>query len=165
MFPIPPIEEQVRIAKFLDNKCSKIDETIEKEKEIIEKLNAYKQSVITEVMARGLCPDSPKKDSNVRWIGEIPDKWSVMKLGVVADVQTGPFGSQLHQEDYVEVGTPIITVEHFGDDNTILHKNLPYVSDEDVKRLEKYRLILGDLVFSRVGSVDKNVIDVFDRRA
>ncbi|MEQ1936580.1 MAG: hypothetical protein ABL962_22235, partial [Fimbriimonadaceae bacterium] len=42
-------------------------------------------------------------------------------------IQTGPFGSQLHQEDYVSVGTPIITVEHLGE-NRILHEGVPRVS-------------------------------------
>lgn len=69
-------------------------------------------------------------------------------------VQTGPFGSQLHQEDYVAVGTPIITVEHLGD-NRIIHKDLPRVSDKDRERLSKYQLREGDIVFSRVGSVDR----------
>ncbi len=75
-------------------------------------------------------------------------------LSEVAEVQTGPFGSQLHMEDYVENGTPIITVEHLGE-NRILHKNLPLVSDEDKQRLKKYTIQKGDIVFSRVGSVDR----------
>ncbi len=73
-----------------------------------------------------------------------------------AEVQTGPFGSQLHEKDYVKVGTPIITVEHFGD-NRIIHKNLPMVSNEDKERLKKYSLKEGDVVFSRVGSIDRRV--------
>ena len=72
-------------------------------------------------------------------------------------VQTGPFGSQLHQEDYVEDGTPIITVEHLGE-NRIVHQDLPRVSEEDKQRLAKYSLRTGDIVFSRVGSVDRRAI-------
>jgi type I restriction enzyme S subunit len=72
-------------------------------------------------------------------------------------VQTGPFGSQLHQEDYVADGTPIITVEHLSE-NSIVHENLPRVSDEDKARLSKYILKKGDIVFSRVGSVDRRAI-------
>src|SRR5690606_3374000 len=67
---------------------------------------------------------------------------------------TGPFGSQLHMSDYKAEGTPIITVEHLGD-NKILHNNLPLVGDADRKRLIKYTLREGDIVFSRVGSVDR----------
>ena len=69
-------------------------------------------------------------------------------------IQTGPFGSQLHQRDYVPAGTPIITVEHLGQ-NRIVHQDLPCVSDDDRRRLSKYALRKGDIVFSRVGSVDR----------
>ncbi len=72
-------------------------------------------------------------------------------------VQTGPFGSQLHQEDYVTIGTPIITVEHLGE-NRILHEGVPCVSNEDRNRLFRYTLRKGDIVFSRVGSVDRRAI-------
>lgn len=72
-------------------------------------------------------------------------------------VQTGPFGSQLHKRDYVEVGTPIITVEHLGD-NRILHDATPKVSDADRGRLSRYQLRPGDIVFSRVGSVDRRAL-------
>ena len=72
----------------------------------------------------------------------------------IADIQTGPFGSQLHKEDYVDVGTPIVTVEHLGN-RVFTEQNLPKVSDEDKSRLSKYVLKEGDMVFSRVGSVDR----------
>ena len=72
-------------------------------------------------------------------------------------VQTGPFGSQLHKSDYVSSGTLIITVEHLGD-NRILHDDVPQVSDHDRERLSKYSLHNGDIVFSRVGSVDRRAL-------
>jgi len=81
-------------------------------------------------------------------------EWKEYKLEEIADVQTGPFGSQLHMSDYQNEGTPIITVEHLGD-NRIIHNNLPLVGDEDKNRLAKYVLSEGDIVFSRVGSVDR----------
>ena len=72
-------------------------------------------------------------------------------------IQTGPFGSQLHQKDYVPIGTPIITVEHLGE-NHILHDGVPCVSDVDRDRLSRYLLRTGDIVFSRVGSVDRRAL-------
>ena len=88
----------------------------------------------------------------------VPKDWSTRLLSDLViengGVQTGPFGSQLHQRDYVEIGTPIITVEHLGE-NRIRHKNLPCVSDADRDRLSKYSLSVGDIVFSRVGAVDR----------
>ncbi|GMQ24798.1 hypothetical protein Aoki45_14800 [Algoriphagus sp. oki45] len=78
-----------------------------------------------------------------------------LKLKDIAISQTGPFGSQLHESDYVEIGTPIVTVEHLGETG-FSHQNLPLVSDTDKVRLSKYLLKEGDIVFSRVGSVDRN---------
>ena len=63
----------------------------------------------------------------------------------------------MHKKDYVDNGTPIITVEHLGEQG-IQHVNLPLVSDKDRERLSGYRLEVGDIVFSRVGSVDRNSI-------
>lgn len=83
-------------------------------------------------------------------------EWKEYKLGDIAEIQTGPFGSQLHMSDYKTEGTPIITVEHLGE-NRILHNNLPLVGQEDWQRLIKYTLKEGDIVFSRVGSVDRRV--------
>ena len=82
------------------------------------------------------------------------EEWKEYKLGDIANIQTGPFGSQLHNEDYVDIGTPIVTVEHLGK-RKFTKQNLPMVSDSDKNRLSKYILKEGDIVFSRVGSVDR----------
>lgn len=72
----------------------------------------------------------------------------------LADIQTGPFGSQLHKEDYVENGTPVVTVEHLGA-RVFKEQNLPKIADADKERLSKYILRTEDIVFSRVGVVDR----------
>ena len=68
--------------------------------------------------------------------------------------KTGPFGSSLHEGDYVAQGTPVITVEHLGE-REINGRSAPMVSDSDRRRLRAYSLIEGDVVFSRVGSIDR----------
>ena len=88
-------------------------------------------------------------------IGQIPCDWRMVEIGKIASVKTGPFGSSLHERDYVDDGTPIITVEHLGE-RGVVHNNLPMVSNADRKRLSAYSLEEGDIVFSRVGSVDRN---------
>ena len=86
--------------------------------------------------------------------GGVIIQFRTVALGQIADIQTGPFGSQLHNEDYVSVGIPIVTVEHLGS-RKFTTQNLPFVSEDDAKRLCKYSLKKGDIVFSRVGSVDR----------
>ncbi len=90
-------------------------------------------------------------------VGVIPEDWDVVSIGDISDVKTGPFGSALHEKDYVDNGTPIITVEHLGD-HGVDHIKLPMVSDEDKKRLKSYVLSTGDIAFSRVGSIDRNAL-------
>lgn len=90
-------------------------------------------------------------------VGVIPEDWTVKNISNIADVKTGPFGSALHEKDYVIDGTPIITVEHLGELG-VEHINLPMVSNEDRNRLKSYSLKVGDIVFSRVGSIDRNAL-------
>lgn len=82
---LPPLEEQSRIANFLDDKCGKIDRYIETQRAIIEKLKAYKQAVITEAVTKGLDPTVPMKDSGIEWIGEIPEGWEIIRLKFVME--------------------------------------------------------------------------------
>lgn len=85
----PPLSEQQKIASYLDRKCSEIDEMVVLQEKIIEELKAYKQSVITEAVTKGLNPDVPMKDSGIEWIGEIPENWEVKRLKNVFRLKTG----------------------------------------------------------------------------
>lgn len=76
----PSLAEQKRIADFLDTKCAKIDAIITRQQQVIEKLKAYKLSVITEAVTKGLNLDVPVKDSGIEWIGMIPAHWDILKL-------------------------------------------------------------------------------------
>lgn len=79
--PVPEYAVQQKIAAHLDRKCAQIDALISNAQQQIEKLKAYKQSVITETVTKGLDPDVKMKDSGVEWIGEIPEHWKVTNIG------------------------------------------------------------------------------------
>lgn len=76
----PNMDEQKRIAYYLDSKCSQIDAIIEKQQTIIEKLKEYKLSVITEAVTKGLNPEVEMKDSGYDFIGKVPTSWALSKL-------------------------------------------------------------------------------------
>ena len=80
----PNLEEQSRIANFLNKKCAEIDELIALQEQMIAQLTTYKQAVITETVTKGLDPNVKMKDSGVEWIGEIPEHWDVAKLTKVS---------------------------------------------------------------------------------
>lgn len=81
---IPPLKTQQKIADYLDEKCGEIDATIAKQKEIIEKLKAYKQSLISETVTKGLDKSAPLKPSGIDYLGDIPSHWEIKKLKYVA---------------------------------------------------------------------------------
>ncbi|WP_367926238.1 restriction endonuclease subunit S [uncultured Ruthenibacterium sp.] len=87
--PLPPKLVQRRIANYLDRKCGQIDTIIARQQEVIEKLKAYKLSVITEAATKGLNPDTPMKDSGVEWIGEIPEYWQLSHIGNLVEMGSG----------------------------------------------------------------------------
>lgn len=114
-YAYPPKETQQRIATYLDKKCSKIEETIQKQQQVIEKLKAYKQSLITEAVTGKVkivngkaCGEYESyKDSGVEWIGRIPSGWEIKKLKYIADSFSK--GSGITKEEIVINGdTPCV---------------------------------------------------------
>ena len=89
MFPLPSLSEQQKIANYLDKVCGEVDEIIALQEQMIEELKAYKQSVITEAVTKGLNPDVPMRDSGIDWIGEIPEHWKVTVLRRFATIILG----------------------------------------------------------------------------
>lgn len=79
--PSPPLDEQKRIADYLDDKCSKIDDIIKKQQVMIEKLKEYKLSIITETVTKGLNSDAEMKDSEIPWVGSINAAYDLAKIG------------------------------------------------------------------------------------
>ncbi len=76
--PHPTIEEQKKIAGYLDKKCEEIDGLIADIQAQIDTLEQYKKSTITEAVTKGLNPTAELKDSGLEWIGDIPKHWQVM---------------------------------------------------------------------------------------
>lgn len=101
--PLPPADEQQRIVEFLDKKMNDVDRLICNVQEQIEKLKAYKQSLITEVVTKGLDSTVPMKNSGVEWIGEIPKHWKIEKL---------KFNVSVNVEKQSGLDLPYIALEH-----------------------------------------------------
>tara|TARA_Y100001956_G_scaffold61604_1_gene61491 strand:- start:7293 stop:8735 length:1443 start_codon:yes stop_codon:yes gene_type:complete len=92
-------------------------------------------------------------------IYNLPESWQLTSLGELLDrtggsVQTGPFGSQLHASDYVDTGIPSVMPKNISVEK-IDSSDIARVSQEDIKRLAKYQLAEGDIVYSRRGDVEK----------
>ena len=144
---MPCKSEQKVIGQFFNH----LDDLITLHQRKYDKLVVFKKSMLEKMF-----PKDGESVPEIRFAG-FTDPWEQRKLGDVADIKTGPFGTLLHAEDYVDDGIPIVTTEHFK--TGVLPKDkegIPRVSEEDAKRLEQYRAKEGDILFSRVGSVDAN---------
>ena len=95
-------------------------------------------------------------------LGALPSGWQYITLGEVCrrgggDIQTGPFGSQLHAADYVPVGVPSIMPKNIGD-NRIVETDIARIKITDAERLGRYRVQVGDIVYSRRGDVERRAL-------
>lgn len=98
---VPSIQEQQSIASLLNEKCGEINSLISLQEEMITELQAYKQSVITEAVTKGLNPNVQMKDSGVKWIGGVPEKWNISRIGLHFNVILGKMlCTQKVNEDY-----------------------------------------------------------------
>lgn len=82
---LPPFDEQKQIASFLDKTSGEIDKLVSLQEQMIEELKAYKQSVITEAVTKGLNPDAPMRDSGIDWLGDMPNGWEIKKVKYIVD--------------------------------------------------------------------------------
>lgn len=95
--PFPSLNEQQRIAEFLDRECGKIDGLKADIQAQIDTLEQYKRSVITEAVTHGLNPSAPMKDSGIAWIGVIPNHWNVGRIGGLYELRN----QKVSDKDYM----------------------------------------------------------------
>ncbi len=148
----PPLSEQERIADFLDSKCAEIDEMIALQEKTVEELKAYKQSVITEAVTKGLNPDAPMKDSGIPWIGLIPQGW---KVGKAKNLCTFLNGYAYNSNDFLKEGKfPVIRIGDIQDGH-ISYDNIVYVNDS--VGLDVYKTHIGDILIAMSGATTGKV--------
>ena len=153
--PTPLLSEQRAITAFLDRETTRINTLIAKKQHLIELLQEKRAALISHAVTKGLDPNVKMKDSGVEWLGEIPEHWKMMRVRDVTKlIQTGPFGSQLHSDDYSPNGTPIINPSHLVDGH--IQPDWDCAVDEEFRsRLERHILHDGDIVFARRGEMGR----------
>jgi type I restriction enzyme S subunit len=153
--PLPTADEQTQIAKFLDYETAKIDALIAKQQQLIALLQEKRQAVISHAVTKGLNPAAPLRDSGVEWLGQVPAHWTVSQLKYnTSQMQTGPFGSQLHAEDYIQGGIPLVNPIHIINGRIIPESNCS-VDSKTYERLARHKLHTGDIIFARRGELGR----------
>ncbi len=153
----PLLDEQQKIANFLDHETAKIDTLIEKQQQLIALLKEKRQAVISHAVTKGLNANAPMRDSGVEWLGEVPEKWCVVPLKYLvidkAGIQMGPFGGMLKDLEYSDTGYKL-----YGQENTIsgdFTKGGRFLTKQRYEELSNYKLEDEDIVLTRKGSLGK----------
>lgn len=155
---VPPAAELSLALAFLDHETARIDALIAEQQRLIELLKEKRQAVISHAVTKGLDPTVPMKDSGVEWLGEVPAHWVVSQLKFnTLEMQTGPFGSQLHAEDYVDGGIPLVNPAHMIDGKIIPDTQVT-VDEVTWQRLKRHALTAGDIIFARRGELGRCAI-------
>ena len=150
LFPVPPKSEQLAIAYFLDENVAKIDAIIADTKLSIEELKAYKQSLITEAVTKGLDTNAKMKDSGVEWIGVVPEGWKITRIKYNYYLK-GRIGWQgLTSADYIEEGPYLITGTDLVD-GKVNWNNAVHISTENYEIAPDIHLKDNDLLISKDG--------------
>lgn len=138
LFLVPPLEEQEKIANYLDKKVSDIDLIIEKTKATIEDYKKYKQSIITEAVTKGINPNVEMKDSGIEWIGEIPREWEVKKLKNIVNIRNEKYMDKFGK------------IKYYGLEN-IESKSGKYIVTENIYDISQSLICKkGDLIFGKL---------------
>ena len=144
---VPPLEEQKIIIKYLHNKCTQIDTIIAKEQSVIEKLQEYRQSIITETVTRGLDSTVNMIPSGVEWINSIPLNWKIIRLTKSFEFFKG---LNIKKTDLVDSGAGVVSYGqvHAKNNNgySLQDDLIRYVAEDLID--EKSLLQEGDFVFA-----------------
>lgn len=162
----PDSHVQQKVARVLDT----VDNAIEETESLIAKYQQIKAGLMHDLFTRGVTADGklrpPREQAPELYhetpIGWIPKEWQTSGLKSKAvpgipHLRTGPFGSSLKGEHWVEVGHPVITIGALGE-GEFIESELLYVGDFDARRLKEFQLKPGEVVFSRVADVGRSVV-------
>lgn len=160
-FPIPPLEEQAKIADYLDNGCASLDTILDKTRSSIEEYKKLKQAVITQAVTKGVRGKREMKDSGVEWIGEIPAEWSICPLKRLAAIQTGSTPSKTSSESFYSsiAGTPWIKPDNLGFSSSI-EITAEFLTEEgcSVARILPSNTVYVGCIGSRIGNCGYSLI-------
>lgn len=158
---IPTAEEQQSISSFLDTKCGEIDSLISIQEEMISELLAYKQSVITEAVTKGLDKKAKMKNSGVEWIGDIPEEWEVIKIQYLNQGLTdGTHGTY----NRVDNGRLLLSSKNVREKDLLITDSESQISEEDYQSIISNGFPKkGDLLMCCIGaSIGRCIIYKYD---
>jgi len=158
---VPELQsEQTQIAAIL----STVDKAIEQTEALIAKYRRIKTGLMQNLLTKGIDEHSNIRSEETHAfkdspLGRIPVEWEVKRLSEIVYqssgfIQTGPFGSQLHAEEYVAEGVPVIMPQDLVDGKISLEK-IARINEEKAQILKRHKVKPNDIVFARRGELSR----------
>ena len=155
--PVPTLEEQTAIVRFLDYVNQRIRRHIRAKQKLIELLEEQKQAIIHRAVTRGLDPDIPLKPSGVEWLGDVPEHWEIRRLGdSVADCVNGVWGSEPNGLDDL----PCVRVADFDRHRLRVRMETPTIRAIAPNERRRRMLKSGDLLLEKSGGGNQQPVGV-----
>jgi len=155
--PLPPLDTQRRIARFLDEKTARIDGLIEKKRALLDRLAEKRQALITRAVTKGLNPAAPMKPSGIDWLGDIPAHWEKGNIRRFARMKTGHTPSRSNPKYWEDCTIPWFTLADVWQlrDGTrwYLEETAEKISELGLAHSAAELLPAGTVAFSRTASV------------
>ena len=148
----PSNKEQTTIANFLDHKTAQIDQSIEKQRALIELLQEQRAAIINEAVTKGINPNVPMKDSGIEWIGEIPAHWEVKRLKYCARFLGGYAFSSVDFQDH---GIQLIKIGNLYQNQLSLERSPTFLPESFLLEYEDYVVSNNDILMSLTGTLGK----------
>ena len=151
--PLPPLQEQKEIAEFLDSKCEKIQNYIDKKQKLITLLQEKKQALINEAVTKGLNPNIESKNSGIEYLGLIPHHWEVRRVATL-----GKFfkGSNISKNDLQDSGVCVVLYGDIYTKYEIKTKQFQSKIAENFAK-DKTQILCGNLLFSGSGETKEDI--------
>jgi type I restriction enzyme S subunit len=154
--PLPPVDEQQTIARFLDAKTAQIDALVAQKRQLIEKLKEKRQALIARTVTRGLPPEAAKaagrepnpemKDSGVGWLGQLPKHWHVLPMTKYLSDMSDYRGKTPEKTDD---GVFLVTARNVRMGYIDYESSQEYVAAEDYDEIMRRGLPkIGDILFT-----------------
>lgn len=159
--PLSPLEEQKQIVAFLDGEIVKIDALIEKQEQLIKLLREKRQAIISRSVTKGLNPNAKMRDSDVEWLGEMPEHWEAKQIKYIllqkkGAIKTGPFGSQLTSRDMEGTDIKVINQRNVIDSDFDFGTN--FINQEKYIELHAFTIFPGDILITTRGTIGRTAI-------
>ncbi len=162
-----PLDEQIKIANFLDHETAKIDTLIEKQQQLIQLLKEKRQAVISHAVTKGLNPDVPMRDSGVEWLGYVPEHWRIAGFKKYLNPIVDYRGKTPEKKD---TGIFLITARNIKNGKINYDLSQEYIAESDYENvMSRGKPKIGDIIFTteaplgEVASVDREDIALAQR--